>query len=124
MDEEAPTDIEDSSLLDTEKEQIVTPVKTVFSPATPPTTGHATRSSTKKARTESSSPTDFLEADIPNMVEPVHSERNGKKSSPFDSWPRTKVGGTCGKGKKRGADFSDKDNAVHEHKKLKGDVDA
>ena len=45
-DEEATTEVEDGQ--DDQDAEVTTPVKqTVFSPATPPTTGHATRSSTK-----------------------------------------------------------------------------
>lgn len=71
--------------------QVTTPIKqTVFSPATPPTTVHATRSSTKKA---------------PETGPPI--PYKAKKVSPFDGWTRTKAGtggsSAGAKGKKRDA---------------------
>ena len=69
--EEAPTDIEE------QQQHVTTPVKhRVFSPPTPPTTGHATRSSTKQAP--------------PEPVEAI--PYKGKKVSPFDGWTRKKAG--------------------------------
>ena len=92
--EEAPTDIEDHAM--THPEGIVTPVKKSFAPATPPTTGHATRSSTKKARDATLSPLD-MESD--GVAMPTEKK---KKVSPFDSWARTKAGASgTGKGRKR-----------------------
>ena len=76
--------------------QVVTPVKTSFTPATPPTTAHATRAATKK-RVEAS----------PLDAEPVEVKKKGGKRSPFDGWARRKAGTsgsastTAGKGRKR-----------------------
>lgn len=92
-DEEAPTDIEDHhdhEMTEPEGEPVVTPVKAIFSQAaTPPATGHATRSSTKKVAAE--------------PTEAMPYEGKSKKASPFDGWARTKagVGLSAGKGKKR-----------------------
>lgn len=92
--EEAPTDIEDHAM--THPEEIVTPVKKSFAPATPPTTGHATRSSTKKARDATLSP---LDRGVDGIEVPTGKR---KKVSPFDGWARTKAGmGGGGKGRKR-----------------------
>ena len=91
--EEAPTDVEDHTM--TQPEEIVTPVKKSFAPATPPTTGHATRSTTKKAREATLSPSDM---DDGTMEMPVDKR---KKISPFDGWARTKAGANGGKGRKR-----------------------
>ena len=107
-DEEAVTDIEashDSDMTDiateeTENEEqggarVVTPVKTSFTPATPPTTVHATRSATKKA----------VEAS-PLDDGPLEVKKKGGKRSPFDGWARRKASAsgssaTAGKGRKR-----------------------
>ena len=115
-DEEATTDIEashDSDMTDvvteeTEVEEqgarLVTPVKTTFTPATPPTTGHATRAATKKA----------VEASplVPEPVEEVVKKKGGKRS-PFDGWARRKPGASSssaavGKGRKRQGEFLEK----------------
>ncbi|KAL8793007.1 MAG: hypothetical protein Q9195_004411 [Heterodermia aff. obscurata] len=105
-DEEAITDIEashDSDMTDvateeTETEEqggthVVTPVKTSFTPATPPTTVHATRAATKKG--VEASPLDAV---------PVEVKKKGGKRSPFDGWARRKAGTSAtatGKGRKR-----------------------
>lgn len=104
-DEEAPTDIDDPDATETEHElppMERTPVKATFSglvPDTPPDTGHATRSATKKAAK------DGLSAPA---ISPVKLDFNkplrGKRVSPFDGWARTKPGTTVGKGTKRSAD--------------------
>lgn len=119
-DEEAPTDIEDPQdreMTDPEDEkQITTPHKaSIFSPTTPPTTGHATRAATKKAALESPS-------DLPEPVEAVPYERRGKRISPFDRWARTKAGtsGVGGKGKKREGETMEKSGGVAGSKKLRG----
>ena len=118
-DEEAPTDIEDPQdheMTDPEDEkQIITPVKaSVFSPPTPPTTGHATRAATKKAALDSPS-------DPPEPIEAILYERHGKKVSPFDGWVRTKPGtsGAGGKGKKRTSEALEKTEETGS-KKVKG----
>lgn len=110
-DEEASTDIEelhDEVMTDPEQEHATPIVKqTVFSPATPPTTVHATRSSTKKA---------------PEAVEAI--PYKGKKVSPFDRWARTKASTSTsvagGKGKKRDAEAMDSLDVAASHKKIKG----
>ena len=76
---------------------VVTPVKTSFTPATPPTTVHATRAATKKG--VEASPLDAA------PVEEV--KKKGGKRSPFDGWARRKAGTSgsastaAGKGRKR-----------------------
>ena len=119
-DEEAPTDIEDPQDLEmTDREDetdVKTPVKaSIFSPPTPPTTGHATRAAMRKAAYDL--PSDPLEP-----VEAVSYERRGKKISPFDGWARTKAGtsGSGGKGKKRGAEVMEKAEGVTGSKKVRG----
>ena len=99
-DEEAPTDIEDHAM--TQPEDIVTPVKKSFAPATPPPTGHATRSSTKKARDTTLSPSEMDD----DMMEGPAEKR--KKVSPFDGWARTKAGASGEKGRKREGETMEK----------------
>ena len=119
-DEEAPTDIEnpqDHEMTDPEDNiSVTTPVKaSIFSPPTPPTTGHATRATTKKTAFD-------LPLDPPEPVEAVSYERRGKKVSPFDGWARTKAGtsGGGGKGKKREAEGMEKTEGVAGSKKVRG----
>lgn len=77
------------------EEQVKTPVKTNFTPATPPTTARATRAATKK-----------VEA-LPLGEEAVEVEevkKKGGKRSPFDGWARRKAGASATsdvKGRKR-----------------------
>ena len=112
--EEAPTDVEDHTM--TQPEEVVTPVKKTFTPATPPTTGHATRSSTKKARHATLSPLDKNEADLELRTE------KRKKVSPFDGWARTKAGvGVSGKGRKRVADDMAMDEGDFVERRPRGD---
>lgn len=99
-DEEALTEVEDSTKL--KSKDVVTPVKQSFGPATPPTTGHATRSSTQKSRA------------TPQSDEDVRGFTPGKplgrkRVSPFDSWQRTKPAGNVSRGKKRDASELDSD---------------
>ena len=110
-DEEATTDIEGSHngvVTDADEEQVTTPVmQTTFSPATPPTTVHATRSSTKRA---------------PESTEVI--SYKGKKVSPFDGWSRTKASATTaakggGKGKKRENDEVYQAEASRSSKRIK-----
>lgn len=119
-DEEAPTDIEDSKDHEmtnpVDETQITTPVKaSIFSPTTPPTTGHATRAATKKAALESPS-------NPPEPVEAAPYERRGKKVSPFDGWARTKVGtsGVRGREKKREGEALEKTGGAAGSKKVSG----
>ena len=104
-------------MTDTEDDkEIATPVNAlVFSPPTPPTTGHATRAAMKKAVSDSP-------PDLPDPVEAVPYERRGKKLSPFDGWARTKAGtsGGGGKGKKREAETMEKTEGVAGSKKVRG----
>lgn len=119
-DEEAPTDIEDSQdheMTDPEDgKQVTTPVKaSIFSPTTPPTTGHATRAATKKAALDSPSAP-------PEPIVAAHFDRRGKKVSPFDGWARTKAG-TSGlgiKGRKREGEAMEKSQAAAGSKKIRG----
>lgn len=113
--EEAITDIEelpplpnDSEMTDlapeTEEEALVTPVKDSFTaPTTPPTTGHATRAATRKAKLDSSPP-DPAEG---------HGQFGStvRRASPFGAWQRTKTSASgAGKGKKREADVLEKND--------------
>ena len=145
-DEEAITDIEDlpplpndSEMTDvgpeeTEEEAptVTTPVNHSFStPATPPATGRATRSSTKKAELGYSSPTgpepqsDPEPLETPEAPGPVPRKR-GKKLSPFDGWQRIKGSSSTStsgpsKGKKRGGDALQKGTgAAGDSKRIKG----
>ncbi|KAL8904301.1 MAG: hypothetical protein Q9207_003365 [Kuettlingeria erythrocarpa] len=99
--EEAPTDIEDY-LASVKEGKPTTPMKQSFStgPATPPTTGHATRSATRKAALTGGNcplgPPAFLFKETATAI----GRRPRQKSSPFDSWQRTK-------GKKRGFEQAD-----------------
>lgn len=114
-DEEATTDIEqqadDSEMTDiatdeTEiEEPVVTPVKTTFTPASPPDTGHATRSATKKAGMGSSP--------LSGEVDGGGVEVKKGRRSPFDGWARRKAGASAsgaatGKGKKRQGELIEK----------------
>lgn len=118
-DEEALTDIEDPQdheMTDPDDEkEIVTPLNaSIFSPPTPPTTGHATRAGTKKGAFDSP-------PEPPEPVEAGPYERRGKKVSPFDGWARIKAGtsGGGGKGKKRGAETLEKTEGVAGSKKVR-----
>ena len=107
-DEEAVTDIEnpqDSEMTDVAEDteeggvSCVTPVKAIITPASPPLTGHATRSATKKA-SECNNVSSPLRA--PEPITAISSRGKGKKRSPFDGWKRTKAGASVdGKWKKR-----------------------
>ena len=119
-DEEAPTDIEDPQdheMTEPEGEnQITTPVKVpVVSPPTPPTTGHATRATSRKVAPDSPS-------NPPEPAEAVLYARRGKKVSPFDGWARTKAGtsGVGGKGKKREGEAMEKTRGVAGSKRVRG----
>ncbi len=105
---------------DTEDEQVVTPVKQAFTntPATPPTTGHATRASTRKKALDSS----LLEAAEPR--EASEGVRKRGKISPFDGWARVKSGVAKdgGKGKKREGEALEKEGVMGGNKKIKGGV--
>ena len=104
-DEEATTEVED--IQDEPEIEVTTPVKqTVFSPATPPTTGHATRSSTK------------ITEDVKAI--PFSKER---KISPFDGWARRKASAGPGggeKSKKRQVEIHDSVDGDGQHKRVKG----
>ena len=87
------------------EEPVVTPVKTTFTPASPPDTGHATRSATKKAGMGSSS----LSGEVDGGGVGV---KKGRRS-PFDGWARRKAGAptssaATGKGKKRQGELIEK----------------
>ncbi|KAL8738269.1 MAG: hypothetical protein Q9181_000904 [Wetmoreana brouardii] len=114
--EEALTDVEDGHIERAGK-KLVTPVKQSFGPATPPTTCHATRSTTKRTATNvGSSP---LGPPDSGTVTPAES-RPRKKTSPFDEWQRTKAGPAGhGKGKKRSAEHLEKDGVGAGNKKTK-----
>lgn len=107
--EEALTEIEDAHRVEKKEKKPITPVKESFAaPATPPTTGHATRSATKQAAIYNGgthfgpSAPELVIEDLPSSTE----RRPRKKTSPFDVWQRTKAVSSAGhgKGKKRGAE--------------------
>jgi len=113
VDEEAITDIEEQAQVgdsemadlaaDTEEEPLTTPVKHVFTPFSPPTSGRATRGSASKHVPPE--PVEFLPAGT----------RKAKKTSPFDSWQRSKAGagaGPVGKGKKREGDVIERNGST------------
>ncbi|MDI1493040.1 MAG: hypothetical protein OHK93_004824 [Ramalina farinacea] len=97
--EEAPTDIEDHT------QKLVTPVKQSFGPATPPTTGHVTRSATKAQRDLTVSP--------PGTNEPASGPPPSWKgrSSPFSDWSRKKPGVQSSRIGKREGDLLERDDA-------------
>ena len=122
-DEEAVTDIEEpithaSELVvlgpEAEKEVLGTPVRQTFTPSSPPSTGRATRATTRKAALEGSSAgPEPIEAAVRFKVQ------KGNASSPFNSWRITKATtAASGKGKKREAgDTLERDG--NEGKKIK-----
>ncbi|KAL9092591.1 MAG: hypothetical protein Q9165_004395 [Trypethelium subeluteriae] len=89
-------------------QEVITPVKQDFSPATPPSTVRATRSSTKKdidtsplARaTHAHQQKEWDEQDL----ESGHVQTRHKKPSPFDKWPRAKSSSRSVSGVKREAE--------------------
>lgn len=87
-------------------EEVVTPVKQDFSPATPPSTGRATRSKAKKGH-ETSPLTRTSESEV--APDPTPTQR--KKPSPFDKWPRAKAGSRSVSGTKREAEPMEKGDA-------------
>ncbi|KAL6718931.1 hypothetical protein ACLMJK_003166 [Lecanora helva] len=115
-DEEATTDIEEQP--DTpmsghnDEEEVTTPRKQVgFSPATPPTTVHATRQATRKAADEN--------------VEAVPYKGNGKRVSPFDGWARSKSaaassGSSKSKKREAGEALEKGEGGDGDSKKMKG----
>ncbi|KAL8853512.1 MAG: hypothetical protein Q9221_001671 [Calogaya cf. arnoldii] len=109
--EEALTEIEDARPTEEKEKKPITPIKQSFAgPATPPTTGHATRSVTKQAAINNDgAPPDVVIDGLPQSGE----RRPRKKTSPFDAWQRTKAGSSAGhgKGKKRGVEHVE-DNAI------------
>ncbi|KAK5131097.1 hypothetical protein LTR08_001315 [Meristemomyces frigidus] len=112
IDEEATTDIEMPNALTPVKQKgkahdLQTPTKPRFRLATPPPTGHATRSVTKKTSPAQATPTYQDEAEPMSVgtdeTYPTQSKRNTK--SPFDAWQRTK------NGKKRAGDEAESANS-------------
>ena len=105
---------------ETEEEVVMTPVNDSFStPATPPTTVHATRAATKKAALGYSSP---VEHETAEPLEPIARSR-GKKLSPFDGWQRIKASSSSvpSKGRKREGDALEKGmEAGGDFKRTKG----
>ncbi|KAL8642967.1 MAG: hypothetical protein Q9228_000411 [Teloschistes exilis] len=104
--------VEDHGHAVTKEEKPVTPVKNSFAPATPPTTGHATRSVTRKAAANGgASPLEA--ATVP--------EGRHRNTSPFYDWQRTKTKPDAhGRGMKRGAEQIEMDGVNANHKKIKG----
>ncbi|KAL9018271.1 MAG: hypothetical protein Q9185_004437 [Variospora sp. 1 TL-2023] len=115
--EEALTDIEDHDHQQQAQEKPITPTKQSFNaPATPPTTGHATRSATRKAAVNGwNSP--FGPPEVIAKETTSAEWRPRKKTSPFDGWQRTKTGER--KGRKRGAEQMDNGMVDMGNKKLK-----
>lgn len=107
VEEEGVTDLEDRHVKDKEKDDPVTPVKQSFpaAPATPPTTGHATRSATRKAAMSAGDASLGLPEVNVEEMSTSKERRPRKRTSPFDGWQRTKAG----KGRKRGPEHMDED---------------
>ncbi|KAL8746384.1 MAG: hypothetical protein Q9190_001593 [Brigantiaea leucoxantha] len=118
-DEEAPTDVEDLSDIHNNAETTpknapeqdkrpATPVPKSSDPTTPPTTGHATRAVTRRARldTSQSSPngSELMDESSSSLL---LDQPKRRKVTPFDGWQRTKAGlsGTGKSSRKRGADI-------------------
>jgi hypothetical protein len=107
--EEALTDIEGHPSNDvTHLDSLSTPTRISEShtPATPPPTGRALRSTTKK---------EAVDADLANVSAVQKSTlKKPKKASPFDSWKRVKAGASVepSKGKKRGSDVLDESDTT------------
>ncbi|KAF2424270.1 hypothetical protein EJ08DRAFT_652506 [Tothia fuscella] len=130
-DEEADTDIEVSRSSPSKKRngaalgpveepepESVTPVKSQFGPATPPTTGRAKRGSAKKDISfEAASVVASASVQLEEVTSaPSTSSAAGPKSkrSPFDGWSRSKAGSSSGsktsaKGMKREGDVMIRD---------------
>ncbi|KAL8897185.1 MAG: hypothetical protein Q9192_002709 [Flavoplaca navasiana] len=112
--EEALTDIEDARPVEKKGQKPITPIKQSFAaPATPPTTGHATRSATKQAAIRDGETSPLGPSGLETLIEGLPSSsgerRPRKKTSPFDKWQRTKSGSSIGhgKGKKRAVEQMD-----------------
>ena len=108
VDEEATTDIEMPNASSPVKQKgkahdVQTPTRARFRLVTPPTTGRATRSVTKKATSAQGTPSYEDDAEPTSVgtdeTYPPQSRRSAK--SPFDSWQRTK------NGKKRAGDVAE-----------------
>lgn len=110
--EEALTDIEEQPSSDpTHLAAPSTPTKVADSqtPATPPTTGRALRSTAKKA------PADADQVSISAVEKGM--AKKPKRASPFDSWMRVKAGASKvaaepSKSRKRGSDAVEEGNAA------------
>lgn len=93
-----------------EEQPVAPPVKATFEPASPPETGHATRSVTKKAGMGLSPPSGEVAG---GGVEVKKARR-----SPFDGWARRKAGASAsgapvvGKGKKRQGEVIEKGDSA------------
>jgi len=107
--EEAVTDIDDDHIMTTPLDQVdkvvTTPKAPKFAPASPPTTGRATRSKD----------VDMLIS--PRPVSDDGSRKSSSSVSPFDGWQRTKRGGPVNK-KRSGSPITPK--ARGNSKKLRG----
>ncbi|KAL8995291.1 MAG: hypothetical protein Q9169_004935 [Polycauliona sp. 2 TL-2023] len=124
--EEALTEIEDDDPMGKKEKKPITPIKQSFAaPATPPTTGHATRSATKIAAIHNGANFPFGLSAPEVAIEGLPSSgerRPRKKTSPFDNWQRTKSGSSSsghGKGKKRGVEQMDGAEVEVESKRTK-----
>ncbi|KAL8944534.1 MAG: hypothetical protein Q9211_000545 [Gyalolechia sp. 1 TL-2023] len=116
--EEAPTDIEDQVIDKTEK--LVTPVNQTFAPATPPTTGHVTRSASKKAAMNGDNSALGSHGVVIDETTTPAERRPRKKTKPFDGWQRTKIGPSAHrKGRKRGAEETEKETTETVNKRLR-----
>lgn len=122
-DEEAVTDIEDPHAhdsemtelaADTEEEPLVTPIKSSFTPASPPTTGRATRASTRKAALDSSPVTSDHVDSAPRFT-----IKRGRMSSSFEDWQHTKTS-SVEPGKRRKREHGSPERNGNDNKKVKG----
>ena len=116
--EEALTDIEEQA--STDVAQLVspsTPAKKTEKSATPPPTGRALRSATKK---------EFVDVNEGLASALEHNKaKKPKRSSPFDSWKRVKAGSAAvavepTKSRKRGSDVLDEETATSSKKSKAG----
>jgi len=103
VDEEAVTDIEMGNTAEPAAVE-QTPIKIQRNPATPPPTNRATRSAKKAAaqspaaqltpvpEAEATGPTPTAIDSSFGSASSALAGKRGKKTSPFDSWPRAKAG--------------------------------
>ena len=101
----------------------MTPIKQLFAPTTPPTTGHVTRSATKKAIIDGEGSLSGRPELATEQPESPMDDQPSKRVSPFDHWRRTKSGPSkAGRSKKRYGDAMEKRDADAGNKKLRSGI--